>query len=203
MAEFGFDASSGPPPDVVGAAVAWILTHPDAAEPYVEADARNVEAQEVCVSQSLLPGWPSPDRPPAYKTGTDPIGAGLPRIVPQCLVGVAPGSGSRQPCIGRPGPKSSRSLSDGPRAAASASATWTTHLSRAGRTCPSSSCPDYRTSPTSTWRRSTTSYPRRVLVVEVRGRGRSEAPPSGYTVVDHMRDLRAVLEQERIRTGST
>ncbi|MGO8861304.1 MAG: alpha/beta fold hydrolase [Acidimicrobiales bacterium] len=41
-------------------------------------------------------------------------------------------------------------------------------------------------------------HPRRVLVVEVRGRGRSEAPPTGYTVVDHMHDLRAVLEQERI-----
>lgn len=40
--------------------------------------------------------------------------------------------------------------------------------------------------------------PRRVLVVEVRGRGQSEAPPSGYAVSDHVRDLQAVLEEEGI-----
>lgn len=68
MAAFGFDSSSGPPPDVVGAAVAWILSHPDEAEAYVAANGRNVEAQEVCVERSLLPGWPTPDRPPAYTT---------------------------------------------------------------------------------------------------------------------------------------
>lgn len=38
--------------------------------------------------------------------------------------------------------------------------------------------------------------PRRLLVVEVRGRGRSEAPPTGYSAGDHARDLRAVVEQE-------
>ena len=69
MAEFGFDAASGPPPDVVGAAVAWILAHPDPAEGYTVANGRNVEAQEVCVSESLLPDWPTPDRPPAYQGG--------------------------------------------------------------------------------------------------------------------------------------
>jgi pimeloyl-ACP methyl ester carboxylesterase len=40
--------------------------------------------------------------------------------------------------------------------------------------------------------------PRRVLVVEVRGRGRSEAPPSGYAVADHAADLEAVLDEEAI-----
>ena len=40
--------------------------------------------------------------------------------------------------------------------------------------------------------------PRRVLVVEVRGRGGSEAPPSGYTARDHAADLRAVLDEEAI-----
>jgi pimeloyl-ACP methyl ester carboxylesterase len=40
--------------------------------------------------------------------------------------------------------------------------------------------------------------PRRVLVVEVRGRGRSEAPPSGYTVAHHVADLEAVLDEEAI-----
>jgi non-heme chloroperoxidase len=38
--------------------------------------------------------------------------------------------------------------------------------------------------------------PRRVLVVEVRGRGKSDAPPTGYSVSDHLRDVRAVIEQE-------
>lgn len=41
--------------------------------------------------------------------------------------------------------------------------------------------------------------PRRALVVEVRGRGGSEAPPTGYTAADHAADLRAVLDEERIR----
>lgn len=40
--------------------------------------------------------------------------------------------------------------------------------------------------------------PRRVLVVEVRGRGRSEAPPDGYTAADHAADLHAVLAEEGI-----
>jgi non-heme chloroperoxidase len=39
---------------------------------------------------------------------------------------------------------------------------------------------------------------RRVLAVEVRGRGRSDAPPSGYTVADQADDLQAVLDQEGI-----
>ena len=40
--------------------------------------------------------------------------------------------------------------------------------------------------------------PRRALVVEVRGRGRSESPATGYTAADHARDLRAVLDEEGI-----
>ena len=36
--------------------------------------------------------------------------------------------------------------------------------------------------------------PRRLLVVEVRGRGLSESPADGYTAADHRRDLEAVLD---------
>jgi pimeloyl-ACP methyl ester carboxylesterase len=39
---------------------------------------------------------------------------------------------------------------------------------------------------------------RRVLVVEVRGRGGSESPASGYSAGEHADDLRAVLDAERI-----
>jgi NAD(P)-dependent dehydrogenase (short-subunit alcohol dehydrogenase family) len=56
MASFGFDASAGAPPDVVGAVVAWLVTDPVAAEP----NGRSVEAQDVCRDLSLVPGWPSP-----------------------------------------------------------------------------------------------------------------------------------------------
>jgi pimeloyl-ACP methyl ester carboxylesterase len=40
--------------------------------------------------------------------------------------------------------------------------------------------------------------PRRTLVVEVRGRGRSDAPASGYASVDHAADVRAVLDEAGI-----
>lgn len=40
--------------------------------------------------------------------------------------------------------------------------------------------------------------PRRVLVVEVRGRGGSETPPTGYRAADHAADLQAVLDEEGI-----
>jgi non-heme chloroperoxidase len=40
--------------------------------------------------------------------------------------------------------------------------------------------------------------PRRALVVEVRGRGGSEAPPTGYAVADHIRDLEAIIDEERL-----
>jgi len=61
MAAFGFDASLGAPPDVVGAVAAWLVTSPDAR-------ARNgqwIEAQEVCRDLGLLPGWPVPTGAPA------------------------------------------------------------------------------------------------------------------------------------------
>jgi len=38
--------------------------------------------------------------------------------------------------------------------------------------------------------------PRRCIVVEVRGRGRSDAPASGYRSADHMADLAAVVAEE-------
>jgi pimeloyl-ACP methyl ester carboxylesterase len=40
--------------------------------------------------------------------------------------------------------------------------------------------------------------PRRVLAIEVRGRGQSEAPATGYSVRDHVGDLEAVLDEEGI-----
>jgi pimeloyl-ACP methyl ester carboxylesterase len=40
--------------------------------------------------------------------------------------------------------------------------------------------------------------PRRLLVVDVRGRGASEAPRSGYSAADHAADLEAVLDEEGI-----
>ena len=61
MAAFGFDASLGAPPDVVGAVAAWLVTSPDARS-------RNghwIEAQEVCRDLGLLPGWPPPAPAPA------------------------------------------------------------------------------------------------------------------------------------------
>jgi len=55
MAEFGFDASTGAPPAVVGTVVAWLVTDPTAVEP----NGRNIEAQDVCRELGLLPGWPA------------------------------------------------------------------------------------------------------------------------------------------------
>jgi pimeloyl-ACP methyl ester carboxylesterase len=40
--------------------------------------------------------------------------------------------------------------------------------------------------------------PRKALVVEVRGRGASESPATGYSAADHAADLRAVIAEERI-----
>jgi len=54
MGAFGFDASAGAPPDVIGAVTAWLVTEP-------EARALNgtwIEAQELCAERNLLPGWP-------------------------------------------------------------------------------------------------------------------------------------------------
>ena len=55
MGSFGFDSSTGAPPDVVGAVVRWLVTDPEAAEP----NGRNLEAQDVCRDLGLLPGWPA------------------------------------------------------------------------------------------------------------------------------------------------
>jgi NAD(P)-dependent dehydrogenase (short-subunit alcohol dehydrogenase family) len=55
MGSFGFDASAGAPPDVVGAVVTWVVTDPTAFEP----NGRNIEAQDVCRELDLLPGWPA------------------------------------------------------------------------------------------------------------------------------------------------
>jgi NAD(P)-dependent dehydrogenase (short-subunit alcohol dehydrogenase family) len=55
MGSFGFDASAGAPPDVVGAVVTWVVTDPAAFEP----NGRNIEAQDVCRELDLLPGWPA------------------------------------------------------------------------------------------------------------------------------------------------
>ncbi len=69
MGAFGFDASGGAPPDVVGAVVAWLVANPDAADDVMEKwvypgpmrstrNGRNIEAQDVCRNLGLLPGWP-------------------------------------------------------------------------------------------------------------------------------------------------
>ena len=55
MAEFGFDASVGAPPDVVGAVAAWLVTTPEAAE----RNGQWIEAQEVWARHSACcPGGP-------------------------------------------------------------------------------------------------------------------------------------------------
>jgi NAD(P)-dependent dehydrogenase (short-subunit alcohol dehydrogenase family) len=54
MAEFGFDASAGAPPDVVGAVAAWLVTAPEARPRSGEW----IEAQALCRELGLLPGWP-------------------------------------------------------------------------------------------------------------------------------------------------
>jgi hypothetical protein len=56
MAQFGFDASAGEPPDVVGAVVAWLCCDPEAAS----MSGRNIEAQAFCHERGLLPGWTGP-----------------------------------------------------------------------------------------------------------------------------------------------
>ena len=53
---FGF-GGWGAPPDVVGAVVRWLVTHPDA-DRYRGA---NVEAQFLCHELGLLPEWPGPN----------------------------------------------------------------------------------------------------------------------------------------------
>ena len=55
MAAFGFDASKGAPPIVIGKVCTWLCDSP-------EADALNgttVQGQELCAELGLLPGWPA------------------------------------------------------------------------------------------------------------------------------------------------
>lgn len=60
MGQFGWQASAGAPPDVVGAVVAWLVTNPDEAEAHFSSqDGRCFEAQDVCRELGLLPGWPA------------------------------------------------------------------------------------------------------------------------------------------------
>ncbi len=54
MAEFGFNAATGAPADVVGAVAAWLATAQEAAEK----SGQWIEAQVVCRELGLLPGWP-------------------------------------------------------------------------------------------------------------------------------------------------
>jgi len=55
MGQFGFDASTGAPPDAIGAAVAWLATDPRGRE----WDVKTFVAQDVCRDLGLLPGWPA------------------------------------------------------------------------------------------------------------------------------------------------
>ena len=53
LGAFGFAASTGAPPAVVGKVCVWLLESPDA-EQY---NGQNIEAQELCSDLGLLPGW--------------------------------------------------------------------------------------------------------------------------------------------------
>jgi NAD(P)-dependent dehydrogenase (short-subunit alcohol dehydrogenase family) len=53
MGSFGFDASSGAPPAVMGKVCRWLLESPDADA----LNGQNIEAQDLCRGLGLLPGW--------------------------------------------------------------------------------------------------------------------------------------------------
>jgi NAD(P)-dependent dehydrogenase (short-subunit alcohol dehydrogenase family) len=53
MGDFGFDASSGAPPDVIGAAAAWLATSPEGPS----LNGGHIQGQDVCRERNLLPGW--------------------------------------------------------------------------------------------------------------------------------------------------
>ena len=55
MAAFGFDASAGAPPDVIGVVVAWLADGHAA-----EWAGGVVPGQQLCHDHGLLPGWPGP-----------------------------------------------------------------------------------------------------------------------------------------------
>ena len=56
MAGFGFSTEGGAPPDVIGAAAAWLCTAPEARE----LNGQWIEGQELTARLGLLPGWDSP-----------------------------------------------------------------------------------------------------------------------------------------------
>ena len=56
MGDFGF--AGGAPPDVMGAVVAWVATHP---EERARWNGETIEAQYFCHEHGLLPGWEGPD----------------------------------------------------------------------------------------------------------------------------------------------
>jgi NAD(P)-dependent dehydrogenase (short-subunit alcohol dehydrogenase family) len=56
MAGFGFTTEGGAPPDVIGAAAAWLCTAPEARE----LNGQWIEGQELTARLGLLPGWDSP-----------------------------------------------------------------------------------------------------------------------------------------------
>ncbi len=53
MAEFGFGADFGEPPEVIGEAVYWLATAPEA----VKFSGQCLQGQELCNELKLLPGW--------------------------------------------------------------------------------------------------------------------------------------------------
>jgi NAD(P)-dependent dehydrogenase (short-subunit alcohol dehydrogenase family) len=57
----GFDAAGGAPPEVVGAALAWLATAPEAAE----LNGTTVWAQPLAHEKGLVPGWSGPVPNPA------------------------------------------------------------------------------------------------------------------------------------------
>ena len=56
MAAFGFSTDGGAPPDVIGAAAAWLCTAPEARE----LNGQWIEGQELTARLGLLPGWDAP-----------------------------------------------------------------------------------------------------------------------------------------------
>ena len=65
MGDFGFDATAGAPPDVIGAVVAWLAS--GAAGEWA---GRLVPAQQLCHDLGLLPGWSGPVPNPADRGTT-------------------------------------------------------------------------------------------------------------------------------------
>jgi NAD(P)-dependent dehydrogenase (short-subunit alcohol dehydrogenase family) len=54
MAEFGFTSAGGSPPDVIGAAAAWLASSPEA----LKFAGKEVHGQDLCAEMKLLSWWP-------------------------------------------------------------------------------------------------------------------------------------------------